>query len=509
MNKKILIFGFLTFSFVTVLLTLYNLKFRTEVKSHAQKSTSLAFVSPTGAINGGNNFNIDMTLTPGTNLVDYIQLVIAYDSTKLQPGNPAIVPNTAIFPDQTKNILQGSTQDSCTGSACTESIILSIGFSPSAALQGTNPITIGHINFTALQPTDSSGTQVSFDPSTLVYSLASSDQLTENVLATANPVTIVIGGQAVTGIPTPVPTQTNTGNILIQNLQFTPNQLTVSQGTTVTWTNQEQTIVHTTTSDSQNAAEVWDSGNISPGQSFSHIFNTPGTYTYHCKIHPAMTGTIIVLTNTQVTPTPPLTGSGTPAGPPTGSITVHFEAIDKNNNVHPNHPQRQLELDFYKSNNFGNKPDFTTNILVTHIAGDASGNFINDSFDLSSIPQGSYYILVKSPEGSLREQVSPQLIQLGPGLNTLPPVPSGNQNSANTPVAVELRMGDIDNNNNVDIKDYNIIVDCFGRKERSGSCTQHKVSDSVKGLFADLDDDGSVDGVDYNLVVRHLGEVGY
>ena len=36
------------------------------------------------------------------------------------------------------------------------------------------------------------------------------------------------------------------------------------------------------------------SGNLTPGRSFEHAFGTPGSYAYHCSIHPAMKGTITV-----------------------------------------------------------------------------------------------------------------------------------------------------------------------------------------------------------------------
>src|SRR5215212_8146649 len=33
---------------------------------------------------------------------------------------------------------------------------------------------------------------------------------------------------------------------------------------------------------------------MKPGTNFSQTFTTPGTYTYHCEIHPQMTGTVVV-----------------------------------------------------------------------------------------------------------------------------------------------------------------------------------------------------------------------
>jgi plastocyanin len=75
----------------------------------------------------------------------------------------------------------------------------------------------------------------------------------------------------------------------ISGFAFSPQTLTVSKGTTVTWTNNDST-THTVTSDSG----VWDSGNIAPGKTFSSAFNQTGTFPYHCKIHSSMTAKIVV-----------------------------------------------------------------------------------------------------------------------------------------------------------------------------------------------------------------------
>lgn len=109
--------------------------------------------------------------------------------------------------------------------------------------------------------------------------------------------------------------------VTIQNTQFTPGQMTIPVGTTVVWMNQESNIPHTVTSD----AGLWDSGTLQPGQSFSHTFTTPGTFTYHCNIHPFMHGSIVVTgtgTNPQTTPPPSTYIPEVPPPPPTQPYAI-------------------------------------------------------------------------------------------------------------------------------------------------------------------------------------------
>ena len=70
---------------------------------------------------------------------------------------------------------------------------------------------------------------------------------------------------------------------------YSPNPINVSAGATVTWTNND-TVTHTSTSDNGQ----WNSGNIAPQASFSRMFPTAGTFTYHCSLHPGMVGTVTV-----------------------------------------------------------------------------------------------------------------------------------------------------------------------------------------------------------------------
>ena len=96
--------------------------------------------------------------------------------------------------------------------------------------------------------------------------------------------------------------------VTIQDFTFSPAPLTIKVGTTVKWTNSGPS-AHTSTSDTG----VWNSGTLSApnggggygggtaGGSYQFTFTTPGTYGYHCALHPpsvpmyaGFTGTITV-----------------------------------------------------------------------------------------------------------------------------------------------------------------------------------------------------------------------
>jgi plastocyanin len=78
--------------------------------------------------------------------------------------------------------------------------------------------------------------------------------------------------------------------IFIQNMAFNPGTITVTVNTTITWTNKDG-IDHTVTS---NTADLFDSGIIKSNGTYSYTFTSTGTYSYHCTIHPTMTGTVQV-----------------------------------------------------------------------------------------------------------------------------------------------------------------------------------------------------------------------
>jgi YVTN family beta-propeller protein len=95
---------------------------------------------------------------------------------------------------------------------------------------------------------------------------------------------------ATTSAGAPAAAQASAPNgISIANFAFGPSTLTVKAGDEVTFTNNDS-VTHTSTS----ADGTWDSGPLAPGKSYKVTLSTPGTYSFHCSIHPFMTGTVVV-----------------------------------------------------------------------------------------------------------------------------------------------------------------------------------------------------------------------
>lgn len=73
---------------------------------------------------------------------------------------------------------------------------------------------------------------------------------------------------------------------------FQPDSVTIAQGASVTWEFDQAATTHSVTSTSGN----WDIDETrnAGGAAVTHTFSAPGTYTFHCKFHGAMTGTVTV-----------------------------------------------------------------------------------------------------------------------------------------------------------------------------------------------------------------------
>lgn len=79
--------------------------------------------------------------------------------------------------------------------------------------------------------------------------------------------------------------------VTIENFSFNPGTVTIKKGTKVTWTNKDS-VKHDVSSDTGSELK---SQLLAQGESYSHVFNTVGTYVYHCNPHAAkMKATIVV-----------------------------------------------------------------------------------------------------------------------------------------------------------------------------------------------------------------------
>ena len=94
-----------------------------------------------------------------------------------------------------------------------------------------------------------------------------------------NPATTTPGGSTGPGA----------NEVFIQGMAFVPASITIAAGTTITWTNKDG-IAHTVTS----STNLFNSGSLGPGKSFTFTFAKAGSFGYYCAIHPSMTATVTV-----------------------------------------------------------------------------------------------------------------------------------------------------------------------------------------------------------------------
>ena len=79
------------------------------------------------------------------------------------------------------------------------------------------------------------------------------------------------------------------GSVTIADFQFTPAEITIDQGDTVTWTNDGPSAHSATAPDGS-----FDTGIFGAGESRSQTFDEAGTFSYICTPHPNMHGRIVV-----------------------------------------------------------------------------------------------------------------------------------------------------------------------------------------------------------------------
>ncbi len=102
----------------------------------------------------------------------------------------------------------------------------------------------------------------------------------------------------------PMPVRAAGPEVVLQGLRFVPANITVTVGDTVTWVHKDSGLYHHVGADDRS----WDSSPtcglprgvcMRGGDTYQHVFLSPGTYGYHCRLHGhpgrGMAGTVRVL----------------------------------------------------------------------------------------------------------------------------------------------------------------------------------------------------------------------
>jgi hypothetical protein len=201
-GRKIFLFGFIAVLLIGIPVTIYLVQQQQDTRTRAAKSTTLTFTPDSSANaplqkNVGDEIPLDIYVDPGTNLVSFVKLEIQYDPEKLATSSAnAFTQNSTVFP----SVLEGPVY-----SPGKISVTLSVGPDPTKAIQ--TKAKAATVSFKALSNTPpGTPTLVSYGASTQALSIGFDDQASENVLASATPASIAIGGESVT--PTePIPTE--------------------------------------------------------------------------------------------------------------------------------------------------------------------------------------------------------------------------------------------------------------------------------------------------------------
>lgn len=270
----------------------------------------------------------------------------------------------------------------------------------------------------------------------------------------------------VTRTPTMTPTSVCppvTRTVMMVNLQYQPQTIIITQGSTINWFN-EGPYTHTTTSD----AGLWNSGTRNPGQSYQFVFNTPGTYPYHCEIHPAMAGAVVV-TGCEQTATP----TATPTAMPILVGHVNWES-------RPQQPHLRQVLPITLTLKMG-----ATEVNYDAQYTDQYGFF---TVTLGSLTSGTYNWRADDTATALH---SPNYM-----------ANSGTVNLTGAPVTnVEIglmRGGDASDDNRVNAVDFNIMKAAYG----------FGCADPTYDQRADFNGDCTINLVDFNVLKVHFGQGG-
>lgn len=439
-RKQFIAGGFLALFLIGLPAVIFLAQKPQEQRSRASASTTLSYTPSTTVASPvqkqvGNTVSFDVMINPGTNLPSTVKLEMQFDPTKFQTnGSSSFVVNSAAFP----STLEGPI-------VTANSVLVSLSIGSDATKAITTTTKVGTLTLTTIGATTTAPTSVTFGSKSQVLSLAPNDNASENVLSTSIPAYISI-----------LPTASATPTTIPPSPTATPSPT--------------PTIAPTATS-----------------------VPTP-TKTPTPTIAPTATTVPSIAINTSPTavPTATVVPSPTPTAP-AGTTTLALDILlhgignsgDNSNptdsslsNKLPNHTARNVSVGLYDLSN-----QLIASPTGTVVYDPTTGSFKGIVVLASSVPSGNY--TVKTKEDT-------HLRRLVPGILTI------TKQQTNPVPVVTLVAGDITGDNTVDIRDYNILIGCYGDLLPPVDCTD------ANKVLADLNDDGPVNQVDYNFFLREI-----
>jgi plastocyanin len=135
-------------------------------------------------------------------------------------------------------------------------------------------------------PPPDTGTAPSTQPDKAPAPSGNDQSADQNLTATADPPATTTTVSA----PPGGARKASSTSVTVQDFSFTPSSVTINVGDTVTWHNSGQAPHNASADDGS-----FRTPDLNNGQSASHTFDSAGTFSYICTIHPNMHGTVRVV----------------------------------------------------------------------------------------------------------------------------------------------------------------------------------------------------------------------
>lgn len=279
-GKKILALGVIVVLLAVIPFAVYFLQKEQETRSRAAKSTTLFLLPATVDKIVGEQFNLDVMVDPGTNIITDINLSLIYDQEKIstdaaEVGCGTSFCQTGVIPVSSLKYEHGK-------------ISVSLKTSPGAPSSIQTQTKIATVTFKALAPTTISPTQIGFGTGTNVQAtLENAPEL--DVLSTTKPAVINITSSAEL---TPSPTPTSTPPASVQNQSPICDSLNVDRVTSgtapfsITFTANGRDLDGTISKITfdfgdgpiQDITQANGIGSNSVSAQIAHTYQNPGTY---------------------------------------------------------------------------------------------------------------------------------------------------------------------------------------------------------------------------------------